>query len=82
MKIIKTAKYRENYLNQEMTFCNSCQEANPIFDCPVCKKKIKGQCEECHMELVHGEIENSNIQTFRNDLFHHMDPRQRIKMKS
>ncbi len=82
MKIIKTATYREMYQNQEKTFCDSCQETNLIFDCPICKKKIKHQCRECHIELVHGKIENSNIETFRNDLFKHMVPRQRTKMKS
>ena len=82
MRIIKIAKYREMFQQQEMTFCNSCQEANPIFSCPECKQKIKGQCRECHMELSHNRIENSNVETFRNDLFKHLVTRQRTKMKS
>lgn len=82
MKIFKTAKYREMFQNKEKTFCNSCQEANPIFNCPICKKSIKHQCRECHNELVHEKIENSNIEFFRNDSFKNMVPRQRAKMKS
>jgi len=79
MKTIKTSKYRERFQNQLMTFCNSCQETNPIYHCPLCKTNIKGQCEECHNELSHGSIENSNVETFRDDLFKHMEPRQRAK---
>jgi len=82
MKIIQSGKYREMFQNQGMTFCNSCEEANPIHDCPVCKGPIKGQCRECHNEIVHGVIENSNVETFANPAFKHLAPRQRSKMKS
>ena len=81
MRIIKTAKYRENFQNQEMTFCDSCQETNPIFSCSLCGKKIKHKCKECHNELEHGKIENSNIPTFQNDAFKNLVPRQRSKIK-
>jgi len=79
MRIYKTSKYREKFKEQEMTFCNSCQESNPIYNCPICNMKIKGQCRECHNELSHSHIENSNIETFRNDSFSHLAPRQRAK---
>ena len=81
MKILKTATYREKFRDKGVTFCTSCEETGSIFDCPICGK-IKGKCEECHNELVHGGIENSNVETFRNDAFRHLEPRMRSKMKS
>lgn len=82
MKILKTSKYREKFDKKVVTFCDSCQETNPIFECPYCDMYIKGKCRECHMEIVHGQIENSNIESFRNDSFRHLEPRMRSKMKS
>ena len=81
MKIFKTSTYREKALEDGVTFCKSCQETVPIYNCPICNEAIKGQCRECHLELVHNKIVNNNIETFKNDAFHHLAPRQRSKMR-
>ena len=64
-----------------VTFCKSCDEVVPLYNCHICKKPIRGYCRECHNELVHNEPDLSgNIPFFSHKGFEHLEPRQREKM--
>ena len=40
----------------DLSLCRHCDEEYTVYECPPCKKEIRGACKACHNEVVHDII--------------------------
>jgi hypothetical protein len=78
MNWYKKAQFKKK--DERITFCQHCQEVYPVFRCKECKRSIRGECRDCHMELHHDTISLSPVEFFPRKGFENLAPRQREKI--